>query len=152
MSESSDMLAQQIAALEAALQLPLPEESRRQLEANLQALRTTVAITGDAIAGDKVGGDKVGGDKIVEPQGTVNVSDDARVAGVVVGVNLGRIVYGADPTDAQREQLTRYLRRLAAKLQRLPLRGLAAHLDEGPGITLPKIYGVWQRFEISTAI
>ena len=39
MSESPDTLAQQIAALEAALKLVLPEESRRQLLANLQAKR-----------------------------------------------------------------------------------------------------------------
>ena len=96
--------------------------------------------TGDAIASDKVAGDKVGGDKITDPHGTVEVGGDARVAGVVVGTNLGTIIYGADPTVEQREQLTRYLRRLAAKLQRLPLRGLAPDLDDGPGIALPKIY------------
>ncbi len=39
MSESPDTLAQQISALEAALKLPLPEESRRQLLADLRALR-----------------------------------------------------------------------------------------------------------------
>src|SRR6266540_452585 len=129
MNKPPDTLAQQIAALEAALQLSLPEDMHRQLLEKLQAIQT--------VAGDKVGGDKVAGDKIVEPQGTVNVTGAARIA---VGINLGQIIYGADPTDAQREQLTRYLRRLAAKLQRLPLRGLAARLDEGTGIALPKVY------------
>jgi formylglycine-generating enzyme required for sulfatase activity len=132
MSEAPTPLAEQIAALEAALKLPLPEESRRQLLASLQALRSTATIAGDAVAGDKVAGDK-----IVEPQGTVDVSGTAHVA---VAINLGRIIYGIDPTDVQREQLTRYLRRLAAKHQRLPLRGLAAHLDEGLGIPLAKVY------------
>jgi hypothetical protein len=44
MSDEPDSRAQQIAALEAALQLPLPEESRRQLLANLQALRAAPLI------------------------------------------------------------------------------------------------------------
>lgn len=137
MSESHTLLTQQIAALEAALKLPLPKESRRQLETNLRSLRASIVVAGDDVAGDKVGGDKVVGNKIIEPQGTVGVSGSAHVA---VGVNLGRILYGADPTDLQREQLTRYLRRLVAKLQRLPLRGLAAHLDEGSGIPMAKVY------------
>jgi hypothetical protein len=91
--------------------MPLPDDTRQRLLADLHALRSTVEISGSA-----------------------------QITGVVVGVNLGRIIYGADPTDVQREQLTRYLRRLAAKLQRLPLRGLAARLDEGSGIALSKVY------------
>ncbi len=53
---------------------------------------------------------------------------------------LGTIIYGPDPNAEQRQQLTRYLHRLAAKLQRLPLRGLAAQLDDGPGIALAYVY------------
>ena len=136
MSESHTLLVQQIAALEDALELPLPEESRRQLETNLRLLRATVVAAGDVISSNKVGGDKVVGDK-VELQGAVSVSGSAQVA---VGINLGRILYGADPTDLQRDQLMRYLRRLIAKLQRLPLRGLATHLDDGSGIPLAKVY------------
>jgi hypothetical protein len=116
----ADTLAQQIAALEAALQLPLPEEARQHLLANLKALQAAAAPTGDVVAGDKV----------VDPQGTVNVSGIAHIA---VGVNLGTIIYGHIPTDEQREQLTRYLRRLAAKLQRLPCAALllASMRDKG---------------------
>src|SRR5215216_356669 len=109
----------QIAAIEAALQLPLPEDTRQRLIADLRVLRTLPA--GDV-------------------RGTIELRGDARIEGVVVGVNLGTIIYGQVPTYEQHEQLTRYLQRLAAKLQRLPLRGLAQHLDEGPGIALPKVY------------
>src|SRR5688572_20393024 len=92
-----------------------------ELEAELRALRAAEGrVAGDTISGDKLGGDKVAGDKVVEPQGTVNVDAEGRID-VAVGINLGRIIYGVDPTDAQREQLTRYLRRLAAKMWRLPL-------------------------------
>ena len=129
MSDSSDERDRQIAALEAALKLPLPEASRRRLMADLRALRDQRAAGARGAVTPGAG----------DTHGTVNVGGNAR-PGVVVGVNLGRIIYGADPTDAQREQLTRYLRRLAAKLQRLPLRGLAARLDEGPGIALPQVY------------
>lgn len=112
-------LHHQIAALEAALRLPLPEDTRQRLLADLRALRALPA--GDV-------------------RGTVELRGDARIEGVVVGVNLGTIIYGQLPSHEQHEQLTRYVQRLAAKLQRLPLRGLAQHLDEGPGIALPKVY------------
>ncbi len=49
-------------------------------------------------------------------------------------------IHGPDPDAAQREQIDHYLRRLAARMQRLPLRGLAAQLDDGPGIALPQVY------------
>jgi hypothetical protein len=140
MSEPPDPLAQQIAALEAALRLPLPEESRRQLLDNLQALQAAARPAGDVVAGDKVLGDKVMGDKVVAPHGTVTVGDDARVDGVVVGINLGRIVYGRDPAEDERRQLVWYLARLAKRLARLPLRGMAARLDDGPGVALPRVY------------
>lgn len=112
-------LHDQIAAIEAALQLPLPEDTRQRLIADLRVLR--------ALPADDV-------------RGTIELRGDARIEGVAVGVNLGTIIYGQVPTHEQHEQLTRYLQRLAAKLQRLPLRGLAQHLDEGPGIALPKVY------------
>ncbi len=114
MSESPDTLAQQIAALEAALELPLPEESRRQLLDKLQALQAAVAPTGDVVAGDKVGGDKVTGDKIVEPRGAVDLRDNARVTGVVVGVNTGAIqaFFGAQPPINAKELLDSYLESL----------------------------------------
>jgi len=79
-------------------------------------------------------------DAVIHPQGIVNVSEDARINGVAVGVNLGRIVYGRDPEEDERRQLVWYLARLANRLARLPLRGMAARLDDGQGVALPKVY------------
>jgi hypothetical protein len=119
MSDDPNTRDQQIAAIEAALRLPLPEDTRLRLIADLRAM-------GAVPAG--------------EVRGVIELRGDARIDGVAIAVNLGTIIYGHAPSDEQHEQLTRYLQRLAAKLQRLPLRGLAAQLDEGPGIALPKVY------------
>src|SRR5262249_55521027 len=115
-----------------ALLANLTPEQRAHLAARLAA--------GDAIIGDKVGGDKVAGDKIVEPQGTLNLSDDARIDGVAVGINLGRIVYGRDPQEDERGRLVWYLAGLAAKLYELPLRGLDERLSRGDGLAMPHLY------------
>jgi formylglycine-generating enzyme required for sulfatase activity len=148
MSESPDTRAQQIAALEAALQLPLPDESRRQLLASLQALQGTAALSGDVVVGDKVGGDKVTGDKIVDPQGSVNVSDDARVAGVVVGVNTGVIhaFFGAQPPINAKALLDNYLESLLLEHAHLRLGKLLGKEQTGreqavvPALALRAVY------------
>src|SRR5262245_12955413 len=72
--------------------------------------------------------------------GALPAERDINIATNQTITNLSTIIYGPDPDAIQREQLTRYLQRLAAKLQRLPLRGLAAQLDDGPGIALPYVY------------
>lgn len=115
-----------------ALLAQLTPEKRARLAARL--------VAGDAVAGDKVGADKVVGDKVIEPQGTVNVGDDGRINGVAVGVNLGTIMYGRVPEEDERRWLVWYLDRLAAKLYRLPLRGLDEKLDQGNGVSLPQVY------------
>jgi hypothetical protein len=76
MSESPDALAQQNAALEAALLLPLPEESRRNLMADIQALRKQ-QVSHPAM------------------QGTAEVS--GTLHGNAIGVNLGTVqtIFGA---------------------------------------------------------
>lgn len=86
----------------------------------------TVSI-GDVSVGDIAGGD-------------IRISADARISGVAVGVNLGRIVYGQYPEEGQRHRLVQYLSRLASRLQSLPLRGLETTLDEGEAIRLSKVY------------
>jgi formylglycine-generating enzyme required for sulfatase activity len=73
-------------------------------------------------------------------QGTVNVSDEGRINGVVVGLNLGRIIFGRDPEEDERRRLVWYLTRLSSSLYRLPLRGLDEQLEQGKGIGLPQVY------------
>ena len=138
MSDDLDALVKKLRALRAEWSDDLArtafEKHAGALDANQRA-RLLQLVFDDSAAGVMTAGNT-----LIHPVGTVDISDDARIEGVAVGVNLGTIVYGRLLTDEQREQLTRYLRRLAAKLQRLPLRGLAVRLDEGPGIALPKVY------------
>lgn len=151
MSDPHTDLDRQITELEAMLALDLPDVARQALATKRDALRAQreglassaqipTTVGGDAVGGDKVSGDKVGGDKVVGSQGSVRVGDDGRVNGVVVGVNLGRIIYGRDPEDDERRRLVWYLSRLSAKLYRLPLRGLDEKLDQGKGLSLPQVY------------
>lgn len=121
MSESSDVLAKQIAALEAALQLPLPTESRQRLIADIQALRTQ-QVAHAAI------------------QGTADVS--GVLHGNAIGVNLGTVqsFFGSPPPaatasaasevsqeaiDDQRELLEAHRRTLAVYLKQSAALGSA---------------------------
>jgi hypothetical protein len=131
MSDDPSALAQQIAALEAALQLPLPEDSRAQLSKKLRALQAATIFAGSTVAGDKV----------IAILGTVNVSDDARINGVAVGINLGQIIYRRDPQEDERRRLVWYLAALSSKLHHLPLRGLNVNAHEGgSGVSLANVY------------
>ena len=112
---------QQIAEIEATLKIPsIPDTVRKLLEKRLQ----------DLLA-DK---------NHSSMPGTVNVSNDGRINGVAVGLNLGRIIFGRDPEEEERRRLVWYLTRLASKLYRLPLRGLDEQLEQGKGIGLPQVY------------
>jgi Sulfatase-modifying factor enzyme 1/NACHT domain len=71
--------------------------------------------------------------------GTANV-DDARVDGVIVGVNMGQIIYGRDPQADEQRRLVWYLKRLSAKLNELSLRGLDQQAKQGTGLALSQIY------------
>ena len=77
--------------------------------------------------------------------GTANVS--GTVNGVAVGVNLGTIIYGRDPSEDQRRRLVWYLEALAGDLRCLPLRGLDTNLAQATnasahstGISLAQVY------------
>jgi hypothetical protein len=87
MSEAPETLAQQIAALEEALKLPLPATTRAQIEQDLRALHEwRGAQPGDAAI-----------------QGTANVS--GTLHGNAIGVNLGSVqhyVGAAPPTPGDR--------------------------------------------------
>ncbi|HEY3231610.1 MAG TPA: NACHT domain-containing protein, partial [Roseiflexaceae bacterium] len=129
MSESQNEREREVAELEAALRMPLPDAARRQIELTLENLRGEGAnlAVANTIAHDL-------------NQGAVNLSDDARIDGVAVGVNLGRIIYGRDPQEDERRRLVWYLDALANQLYRLPLRGLEERLAQGDGVALPRVY------------
>jgi hypothetical protein len=115
----------QIAALCAMRDATADPAQRAALDAAIAALQGPAqapvvdlrgAQTGDAHLGDVAGRDVRKG-----TEGGVALSDDARLNGVAVGVNLGTIIYGRDPTEDERRRLAWYLHALAGDLRRLPL-------------------------------
>jgi hypothetical protein len=123
------------ADLLARLQALPPEERNRLLaQLGLTSALTGLNLSGSQIDGTVTVGEAIGRDKVTT--GDVSLSDDARINGVVVGVNLGRIVYGREPEEDERRRLVWYLARLASKLSHLPLRGIEERLDQGAGIEL----------------
>jgi len=118
-----------------ALIQALPPEERARLLAQLGP--------GDAPARDRSGappGDGAGRAARKGVEGDISLSNDARINGVAVGVNLGAIIYGRDPSEDERRRLVWYLSALANDLWRLPLRGLDPTLAEGPGVELSRVY------------
>lgn len=115
MSEAVNSRIQQIEDLKATLKLPIPDSLRLELEKRITALELEVA-------GQAVG-------QLISGSIAVNV-----------GLNLGRIIYGRDPKEDEQRRLAWYLDALAAKLHRLPIRGLTQKLDDGEGIGLPQVY------------
>ncbi|MEI7770236.1 MAG: SUMF1/EgtB/PvdO family nonheme iron enzyme [Chloroflexales bacterium] len=71
---------------------------------------------------------------------SVTAQRDVNIATNQTILNLAIAIYGADPGQERREQLARYLDRLAAKLSHLPLRGIDERLDHGDGIALHHVY------------
>lgn len=119
MSEHPDPLDQQIAALEDALKLPLPEATRAQIEQDVRMLRARRSAQLTEPAGAQI-------------VGTTNVS--GTLHGNAVGVNLGTVqtFLGASPPaaagqssptvsreqiDDQRELLAAHRRTLAIYLK-----------------------------------
>ena len=72
--------------------------------------------------------------------GSVTVNDAARVHGVIVGTNLGTVIYQRAPSDDERHRLVWYLEGLAEKMVDLPLRGLDERLSHGQCLALPHVY------------
>jgi formylglycine-generating enzyme required for sulfatase activity len=131
-------LAQELCALrdrwgDAAAQGALAQQAN--LTPAQRARVEALVFPGSAQPGDIAGRD---GRKGIE--GDVTLSDDATINGVAVGINLGTIIYQRNPSEDERRQLARHLERLAAKLRRLPLSGLAAKLDDGEGMALDRVY------------
>jgi formylglycine-generating enzyme required for sulfatase activity/energy-coupling factor transporter ATP-binding protein EcfA2 len=118
----------------------LPPEERAALLAQLGLPAAAFAIGPNAQTGDNQFGDIAGRDVRKGVEGGVNLSDDARIDGVAVGVNLGTIIYGRTPEEDERRRLVWYLHALAGDLRRLPLRGLDPALAEGRGVDLARVY------------
>ena len=121
----------------------LPPEERARVVAQLGlALPSAPAVSMGSSnqVGDVTMGDTAGRDVHKGIAGGVALSDDARLNGVAVGVNLGIIIYGRSPAEDERRQLAWYLARLSNTLYRLSLRGLEDRLDKGAGMALPQIY------------
>jgi len=147
MNDTPESLSRRIADLEATLRLPVPDTIRRQME---DELRTLISFGSGNQFGDVKVGDVVGGDVIKDTQGRVELSADARLNGVAVGVNLGTIIYGRDPSEDERRRLVWYLDALAGDLRCLPIRGLdtnlaqanntLAHSADTHGISLAQVY------------
>ncbi|WP_165774599.1 hypothetical protein [Candidatus Viridilinea mediisalina] len=117
-----------------------PAEQQRLLAQSAAASSTGVDLRG-AQTGNVTTGDVAGRDVVKETtEGSVTLSDDARIDGVVVGVNLGTIIYQRDPHEPERRRLVCYLEALAGALRRLPLRGLDGTLAEGQGVSLARVY------------
>lgn len=120
--------------------LPSEERARVLAQLGLAPQASPVVDLRAAQLGDTKLGDVAGCDVRKGTEGSVALSDDARINGVAVGVNLGTIIYGRDPSEDERRRLAWYLASLANKLSRLPLRGLEERLDQGEGMTLSQIY------------
>ncbi|MCG8348824.1 MAG: hypothetical protein MI924_13720 [Chloroflexales bacterium] len=126
----------------ARLQALSPDERTRLLQ-QLDLVPTPNAVVdmgGSNQFGAASFGDVAGHDVRKGIEGEVTLSADARINGVAVGVNLGTIIYGRDPSEDERRRLAWYLARLASKLSRLPLRGLEERLDRGDGVALARVY------------
>jgi formylglycine-generating enzyme required for sulfatase activity len=137
------MSADQLTTLRALRDATTDPAQRAALDAAILALNGAISKGVDlssATMGDVTAGNIIGGDMHQNTLGNVALSDDARLKGVAVGVNLGTIVYGRDPSEEERSRLAWYLERLVGKLSRLPLRGLEERLDHGDGVALAQIY------------
>lgn len=121
-------IANQLATLRALRDATTDPVQRAALDAAIavlqEALPPAVSLGSDNDVGGVSFGDVAGHDVRKGTEGSVALSDDARINGVAVGVNLGRIVYGRDPSEDERRRLVWYLHALAGDLRRLPLRGL----------------------------
>lgn len=124
MSDELERLRREIAAL------------KQQLAANSvdNMLGTNNTIADSDVHVENV----VAGNLDQSKHGTVNMND-GRVD-LVVGMNLGKIIYGRDPDHDELELIQIYLRQLAEKFSYLPTSNLANRLDRNQGISMPAVY------------
>ncbi|MBS1968423.1 MAG: SUMF1/EgtB/PvdO family nonheme iron enzyme [Chloroflexi bacterium SZAS-1] len=99
-----------------------PETLQRQIAELQRQLAALQASTGPSVAGP------------VSAEHDVNIATNQWIT------VLGSLIYQAPPDARQREQLGRYLQRLAAKWQLLQLRGLDEQLDKGRGMALSHVF------------
>ncbi len=65
---------------------------------------------------------------------------DGTVSGVIVGTNLGTIIYGRDPDEEERRRLVRYLDRMEQSYRMLSLRGIPSAKQAIEQVDLERIY------------
>jgi hypothetical protein len=124
MTDGSQALAQlqaEIAALQQAITAlaALPDAQRPLLEQLAEKQQNLATLQAPSIIS------------------AVNADRDVNIA---TQQTIYYIILGPNSAAAQREQLARYLDRLAAACYHLPLRGIESRLDRSEGLALPHVY------------
>ncbi len=129
-ADDSPSSTEQLRAIEAELARPdHPSIVRQLLEEKRAALAAAIAATA-----------LTGSDTVDSARVRSDIHVGGQVSGMVVGVNLGSVIFNRDATEDERRRLAWYLGALAGKLYQLPLRGLTAKLEEGKALSMPQVY------------
>jgi hypothetical protein len=138
MSEDIESLRRQIAELEAALQQPLPAIVADLTRQQLAALQSQLSINESNFTSANVAAQNIVGHDLNQQTGTAQNS--GTVTGAVIGLNLGKIVFGRDPSEDEQRRLSRYLTALANKWSKLDLRGKDDRSGEDNQLSLARVY------------
>jgi formylglycine-generating enzyme required for sulfatase activity len=138
MSEDIESLRRQIAELEAALQHPLPAIAADLIHQQLAALQSQLSINESNFTSANVAAQNIVGHDLNQQTGTAHNS--APNTGAVIGLNLGKIVFGRDPSEDEQRRLSRYLTALANKWSKLDLRGKDDRSGEDNQLSLARVY------------
>ncbi len=120
-----------------ALLAALPADVREQL-ARLSPAQLAAALAANA-SGDAAS-PATGGDTRLRPSGDLVIAGETQFKGVAVANNLGLIIFNRTPEEDELRRLSRYLGALVNRLYHLPLRGIAATLEEGKPLSMPQVY------------
>lgn len=144
MSDDVERLHREIAEIYANLETTKRESARQALQNELtqkQAELNTISKVfgeGNTIENSQITtGDITAGNVDKSQHGTVTMNDGT--AHVLVGQNLGTIIYGRELAERDEAQLHRYFHHVLSEYGRLSLRGLA-EADTIKHVSLQKIY------------
>jgi hypothetical protein len=138
MSEDIESLRHQIAELEAALQQQLPPIVETLTRQQLAALQSQLSINESNFTSANVAAQNIIGHDLNQQTGTAQNSGQNN--GAVIGLNLGKIVFGRDPSEDEQRRLSRYLTALANKWSKLDLRGKDDRSGEDDQLSLAQVY------------